>query len=220
MAKLTLLFAYVLAFSANALGMGYGVTTTRLASGQSVNVLRMEGQVVVMEWRGWQQAVAALDPALDTIVFLSSPGGNASHGLFLLGKVDEFQEASKANGRQVTVVAERDCSSMCVPLYYAFENRLAVTGTRFGLHAVHDELGPNPDFTRAYIKALRDRAEARGDTDMLKWLLSKEAQGAFATAKLDATPADELARKHSGIVGPDAIIRDEDAGFERAFPSR
>lgn len=219
MTKLTLLFV-ITSFAAHAFGMGYGVSKTRTASGQEVNVLRLEGQVVIMEWRGWQQAIVALDPNLDTIVYLSSPGGNASHGLFMLGRVEEFQETWKANGHRVVAVAERDCSSMCVPLYYAFENRLAVTGTRFGIHAVHDELGPNPEFTQAYIKNLNDRAEARGDSDMLNWVRSKVAEGAFETAKLVATSADELARIRSGIVSIDAIVSNEDEGLARSFPGK
>lgn len=212
------LFSMVNALPEQALAMNYKLSHQLLPSGETVNVLRMEGQITSGEWALWKRAVSNLSPDQNTLFVVRSPGGDAAHGLFLLNHVEEFLADQKALGREVAVLAEKDCSSMCVPLYYAFPRRLSYPTTRFGLHAIHDDMGSNPAFTANYLNKLREIARSRNDQDMLNWLSEKEHSGAFSTPELDVNLASDLESHHSGIIPDGSLISSETMAAEKLSP--
>lgn len=178
-------------------------------------MVRMTGQIVSGEWALWKKMVASINRHQDTLFILQSPGGDGAHGLFLLGHVEEFLKDQRAAGLRVAVFAVKDCSSMCVPLFYTFEERLSLPDTRIGLHAVHDLLGANPAFTQSYLDKMRAIARTRGDQETLRWLAEKELSGAFATPILDENRASDLAAGHSGIINETGIVETIEGTIER-----
>lgn len=210
-----LMFALFILSGSQAFSMSYSIQKALTPAGKQINVVRMTGEIANGEWALWKGMVASLDTRKDTLFILQSPGGNAAHGLFMLQHVEEFLESQRTAGHQVSVLAVKDCSSMCVPLFYAFENRLSYPDTRIGLHAVHDEMGTNTEFTQNYLKRLRAIAIGRGDRDMLRWLSEKERAGAFASVELDKNRAEDLALEHSGIIVEEGLVENEKKAIER-----
>lgn len=204
--------------ASSALAMNYKISEATSLTGSKINVVHLTGEIVIGEWALWKQMVFKLNLKRDTLLVISSPGGNAAHGLFLLNHVDEFLRTQYNAGYEVAIMATRDCSSMCVPFYYSFPIRFAKEDTRFGLHAVHDEMGANSEFTKQYLNRLFETAQVRGDRNTIRWLNEKMAAGVFASSELDVNRAGDLAITNGGLVTESSIVDSESLAMKRITP--
>ena len=195
--------------------MSYSLGAARAASGARVNVLRLSGLIAGGEWGPWSYYTSLLDPALDTLIVVDSPGGAVPGGFFLLGKVEEFQARQAAAGRKVAVLAARDCSSMCIPVFYFFDRRMAEPDARFGFHGISlGGLGYDPEQTALYLGKLRDKAKERGDGRVGSWLSARASEGVFSSADLKPIAARALAAQDSGLLEPESVVADEQAAID------
>lgn len=205
-----ILLAVCTALPALAYGMNYEVTRHPVRSGGEVNVVHMSGMIAPGEWQEFMGATGEIDPKLDTVFVLDSPGGNVPMGLFLIRKVDEFLQVQATNQRQVWVVVEKDCSSMCVPLYTAFAKRFAVRDSRIGLHSVSvGGLATDSDMTKIYLQSIRDHAISRNESGLLSWLQAVVEHGDFSTSALTPYKVQEL----SALTPSENILANEEDFF-------
>lgn len=217
-----ILLAALAAFCRPAEAMSYAVDKVRTSAGREVNVVRMAGLIGNGDWSGWADAVSRVDPALDTLFVVSSPGGMVPGGFFLVGKVEDYLAARAAAGRRDWILADRDCSSMCVPFYFLFEKRLTRPDARFGLHGVAALGGfaDDPGQTDLYLGLLTKAARRRGETAFLAWLDGMKAKGVFSTHELTPLPGRTLVQDGSGLVSPDGLAADEREAIERLDAGR
>lgn len=197
-------------FSAHA--MKYESSQVQVGSdGRLINRLRMSGIIEPGEWQRWTAMTEALDPALDTLFVLDSPGGNVPMGLFLIRKVEEYLSQQAQHQRKTWVLVEHDCSSMCVPLFFTWENRLAISDSRIGLHGVSlGGLAYDNDLTGFYLADMRKRAEVRQDVKSTAWLNEMVKEGEFAGTKLTPHLSQDLATSGSGLIAPENIFHSEE----------
>lgn len=201
--------------------MGYDVSTVKTSSGRTIDVVRMRGMIENGEWAGWMQATSRLDPSRDTLFILDSPGGAVPGGFFLLNKIEEYLEARKAAGRQAWAMIEKSCSSMCVPVYFEFDKRLAQPDAFLGLHSVSiGGIADDPEQTGLYLGRLTKSAERRGDQRFPAWLKDARARGLFATHDLSKVPAKELVAQDSELVSPDGLVTGVSDAVEKLDAAR
>jgi len=214
-----LLLAALLAVPARA--MRYDVGRARTSAGRQVNVVRMTGIIDVGEWAGWIDAVSRLDPALDALFVVSSPGGSVPGGFFLMTKIDAYLAERAAAGRRDWILADADCSSMCVPVYFLFPRRLSRPGARFGLHSVSmGGIADDPGQTDLYLGRMTDAARRRGEDGFLRWLQGVREQGAFSTHELTPFSGRALVEQGSGLVSPEGLADGVNDAAERLDASR
>lgn len=178
-------------------------------SGQSVNVLHMKGVIFTTDWSQWMQAEASLDPQLNTLVVIDSPGGQLGGGLFMIRtRILPFLQREKAAGHTVVILASKDCSSMCLPVFNAFSNRLAVSGTRFGWHGVSlSGLGTDPLQTSLYLDSLYANAKSQNNVQFVQWL--NEHGRTFSGNKLEPISAESMAEQNSGFINKSQLVGSE-----------
>jgi ATP-dependent protease ClpP protease subunit len=206
------LFTFLMSYGSLAHAMVYEVSKATSTSGHEINVMRMSGLIEDREWMHWMIEVPQLDPKLDTLFVLSSPGGNVPMGLFLIRKVEEFLKVQAQSERKTWIVVEGDCSSMCVPLYYTWENRFAIGASRIGLHGVSlGGLGFDQDLTDLYFHNIADRAQARNDQETAAFMNKMRAAGEFSSTGLTGHSAADLARQGSGLIPDDGVVASEAA---------
>ncbi|MBI3552394.1 MAG: hypothetical protein HY077_07735 [Elusimicrobia bacterium] len=214
MKRLLLCLLTVLA-SAPAGAMLYDVTRVKV-KGLPINVVRMSGLIENGEMGGWQWAVSRLDPSLNTLFILNSPGGTVPGGFMLLTLIEEFLRSQAQAGRTASVLVTKECSSMCVPVYFMFGRRLALPSARFGLHGVSLGLiGFDPEQTQLYLGRMRSKAAERGQDGFARWIAQKSSEGVFSTTELTRINASELASQGSGLVETAGLVDDEAAALER-----
>lgn len=211
-----LLLLLLLACPAAAQAMDYSLSKAGTSSGRRLNVVRLGGLIDNGEWAGWMYALSRLDPALDTLFVVDSPGGAVPGGFFLLNKVEEFLQAQAAAGRRAAILVEKQCSSMCVPFYYAFDSRYALATASFGLHAVSlGGLADDPEQTGLYLRKLTEPAARRGDADLLRWVPEAQARAIFSTHELTRLSAEELVRERAGLVPVSGLVPSFQDALER-----
>ncbi len=103
--------------------------------------VRVEDRAAILTWtqpietpmaRRFEEAYARLGPEVDAFVIeLHSPGGAVMEGRAVI----EALERMRATHDLVTVVGpDRECLSMCVPIFLAGETRLAARDAQFMFH--------------------------------------------------------------------------------------
>jgi hypothetical protein len=198
------------ACGSSAFAMNYEISKVRGPAGHEINLVRMSGVIEDREWMHWMAEIPQADPQLDTLFILTSPGGNVPMGMFLIRKVEDYLKAQALLNRKTWILVEKDCSSMCVPLYYAWENRFAFGDSRIGLHGVSlGGLGFDPDQTNLYFHNISDRAQGRGDVETVNFMNAMRARGEFSSTALTAHTAGDLANQGSGLVPDHGIVASE-----------
>lgn len=216
-----ILLAALAAVCRPAAALSFAVDKARTSSGREVNVVRMAGLIDNGVWAGWLDAVSRADPALDTLFVVSSPGGAVPGGFFLMGKVEEYLAARAAAGRRDWILADRDCSSMCVPVYFLFDKRLSRPDARFGLHGVAmGGFADDADQTALYLGRLTSTATRRGDAAFLAWLDEMKAKAVFSTHALTPLSGRSLVEAGAGLVSPGGLAADEREALERLDAAR
>lgn len=211
-----LLLALLFALPSPAAAMGYSVSKARASSGHELNVVRMAGLVDNGEWAGWMQALSRTDPGLDTLFVVDSPGGAVPGGFFLLGKVEAYLAERAAAGRRDAVLVEKQCSSMCIPFYYAFPSRYARAEASFGFHGVSlGGLADDAEQTGLYLRRLTGPAAARGDADLLRWVEEAKSRSMFSTHALTRLSAAELVEQRAGLVPASGLVPSSGDALER-----
>ncbi len=213
--KLLVALAICSVVSFPAAAMDFEVSGITNKSGHKLNIVRMKGAIDNREVRRWSHATSLLDPDFDTLFVMNSPGGNVPIGLFTIKQIGEFLSQQAQNGRTSWIVIEGQCSSMCVPMFFTWPNRFAVTDTKIGLHGVSDGgLGDDSDLTKAYLDNMRERARERGETTALTWIEKMVARGEFSSFRLTPYPAQDIA-KDQGLLAPEGIVGSVDQLIER-----
>lgn len=202
-----LLLALLFALPPPAAAMGYAVSKARTSSGRELNVVRMGGLIDNGEWAGWTQALSSTDPALDTLFVVDSPGGAVPGGFFLLNKVEAYLAERAAAGRRDAALVERQCSSMCIPFYYAFPSRFALPAASFGFHGVSlGGLADDAEQTGLYLRRLTEPARSRGDAELLRWVEEAKSRSLFSTHALTRLSGAELAAQRAGLVPASGVV--------------
>jgi ATP-dependent protease ClpP protease subunit len=174
--------------------MDYKIEKKTNSSGHTLNVVHMSGLIDAKEVRRWLAVTSELDRNLDTLFVLDSPGGNVPMGLFTIKKVDEFIALQTQKLRHTWIAIEGQCSSMCIPLFFAWPNRFAVQNTKIGLHGVSDGgLGFDSESTQFYLNSIKDHALARKESAVIAWINQMEAKGEFSSSVLTPFPVQDLA---------------------------
>jgi ATP-dependent protease ClpP protease subunit len=216
-----LLAAALLAAARPAGAMRYEVALARAASGRAVNVVRATGFIGRVEFGAWQEALSRVDPSLDTLFVVASPGGDIAAGIMLLSRVEDFQKSEAAGGRRVGILLSGDCASMCVPVYFMFDRRYAAAGARLGLHgASFGQFGFDRQQTDLYLDRMKSKAAERGDALTPRFLDEQASRGVFASTDLTYFDAADLAARASGLVASDAVVADEQAAIDRLAAGR
>src|SRR5689334_13062588 len=104
MKLLSLLLGVFTSVQAHALEFEIGKITNK--AGHTLNIVRMKGVIDNREARRWIGEIAALDPQLDTLFVLNSPGGNVPIGLFTIKKIEQFISEQALNKRATWIVIE------------------------------------------------------------------------------------------------------------------
>src|SRR5437879_4588863 len=100
------LLAVLMGYGSTAYSLNYEASKVTSKSGHEINVMRMSGLIEDREGLHWMVEVPNLDPQLDTLFVLDSPGGNVPMGIFLIRKVEEFLNAQAQAGRKTWIVVE------------------------------------------------------------------------------------------------------------------
>lgn len=196
--------------------MAYWVEKAKTSSNHEVNVIRMEGAIQVNEVLGWMANLRRIDPELDTLVIVTSPGGAFPGGTMLMNRAEEFISAQRERGRKVSVLATRDCSSMCIPFFYLFDSRLSFGDTRFGFHGISaGGIAFNPEETALYLKRMEEKAKDRHDSLFPNWIGRKKSEGVFSGTSLTPLSARQLAEENSGVVATQDLVEDERRAIDR-----
>jgi ATP-dependent protease ClpP protease subunit len=191
-------------------GLDYDIQKVTNASGHTLNVVHMFGVMDTKEVFRWTGETSELDPGLDTLFVLNSPGGNVPIGIFTIKKIDEFIAQETQNNRKTWIAIDGECASMCLPFFYAWPNRFAVADAKFGLHSPSDGyFGADADLSKLYLDNMRVHGEARGETSALAWLNQMVSKGEFATSTVTFHSAQDIANA-GGIVPAGGIVSSVD----------
>jgi ATP-dependent protease ClpP protease subunit len=201
-----LLFIAFSIFTNPAQAMIYQIDKLTNHSNHTLNVVHMSGEMDDKEWQRWTFEIQELDQQLDTLFILNSPGGNVPVGFFTIKKVEEFLAAQAKAKHKTWIAIDGQCASMCLPLFFTWPNRFALTASTIGLHGVSDgRLGYDADLTRSYLDNMREHARSRGETSALNWINQMVAEGEFSSPELTPHPVKEIANEN-GILTPDEIV--------------
>ncbi len=148
-----------------------------------------------------------IDPDLDTIFILESPGGVVSDGSYIISRLDSFQKVQAARGRSTLVYVgpERRCASLCTAIFMSFRNRFSARNAHFGFHGasvgkVYSEKG-SQDLLNLYGDAVRNT----NNEALRQWLATRIQL--FSSPQTIWFSGQKLARE--GLMsGPSLRLRD------------
>lgn len=162
-----ILTAYVFALS-NANGMSF---TSQLQATQSRNVLliRMAGQIDHGDDSNLNNALAQVGNQ-DVVIELDSNGGLNEVGFKMIQSIQSFQARQANRGRLVAVYVSNMCASMCLPVFYSFQNRFADPKAMFGFHASSNNGEVSQPSTLEYVSRFTSLAYANMDSGTIQFL--------------------------------------------------
>lgn len=200
-----MLFILSLAFSFSANGeLPFRIQKESSSSGEKINVLEFPESIIDnTSWQKWRYSFSELDPNLDTLIIFNSPGGTVPGGTILIHHIEVFLGKQKENGRRVAILSERECSSMCIPVFFTLDHRYSLAETKFGFHGVDlgGGLGHDSVQTDLYLKQLKTKAKERNQNEFIDWLDQQIESGVFANHDLTSIKGEELViEKSEGLV--------------------
>lgn len=171
------------------------------------NHVTFTGEINPEAVSGWASALTQINRSLNTVVYINSPGGYNSDGDSLIRSIKLFSSQQKERGTKVTGVVTSLCASMCIPLFYAFEERRAARNAVFGFHGSAQYGNVSIDQTDIYISDMMRQARERQDFKTTIWLGRAMVNGMFFTTELTSITASSLAAQNSGIVMTGHLIQ-------------
>lgn len=127
------------------------------------------------------------------ILILNSFGGSNEAGFKMIKQIQAWDKKKKVERKTLAVIADTICASMCVPVFYAFENRFSDPATAFGFHSSSLDGEASRRETLNYIAKFTNMARARHDFNMIRFL-KRDLKTVMLSTDLTLFAATELAQ--------------------------
>ena len=129
-------------------------------------------------------------PSRRIMLHLNSSGGSTKAGFEIIDYLNQL----KRDGYTITTYVEKECSSMCIPIYMQGTIRLATPTSKWVFHDARNAFGTDDRMTRRMLSALATNGADAG------WLECLIFRNVFVGGNLVAYSGAGLVRDQSNII--------------------